>query len=111
MFKFEEGRRGSGYQKLSLWMIVGKKYGTDGWIIQYPIGSHIPVHIDPIQDSKHYRLNIVLKQAKSGGKFSGQTILNLFDRIIFFRPDIMPHSVSACSSVRYIFSIGFAIRG
>jgi hypothetical protein len=56
MFKWEIGRQGTGYRKLLL--CKGKSF--DFWIIDYPIGSYIPTHTDPIVGKKHYRINIRL---------------------------------------------------
>lgn len=103
-FCWISGRQQSGYSK----MLLSQGKNWDCWILKYPSGSEIPTHIDSVPNKRHYRFNFILKKAV-GGKFSGQTILNL-DRLIFFRPDICPHSVSKIESgTRYVLSFGFCL--
>lgn len=103
LWKWVEGRQGGTYRKKLLarfWNVF------DAYLIQYDAGYNMPIHIDYVPHGNHYRLNIVLY---GGGKFEcDQTIINLSDRVILFRPDMKPHSVS-CPKKRLVLSFGFVI--
>jgi hypothetical protein len=106
--KWDQGRQKTGYLKKTLF--ISTRFSIDGYLIKYPVGSSIPEHIDPVSDKKHYRLNIVLKQPKNSGLYQGDSFINLFNRIIFFRPDIHKHSVTECHSERLVLSFGLALK-
>lgn len=101
-----EGRQKTGYfihTFFSSW-----KFKCDMHIIKYPKGSHIPAHTDPCDDKyNHYRLNIILKRARGGGRL----ILDKFyirSRFVFFRPDVTEHEVTEVrNGTRYVLSIGW----
>lgn len=104
--KWREGRQGTGYRVLTLW----QKW-FDLHIIHYPVGAHIPLHVDPVNGSEHHRVNIVLREALRGG-------IAYFDaihvdrwcrsRIIKFRPDIVEHGVTKVrEGSRIVLSIGW----
>ena len=102
--KWVKGRLGTGYEKLLLcqlkWPIK-----FDIYIIRLKEGNRIPVHFDKVENYFHFRLNIILKKAKIGGNYIGESIYQN-NRLIYFRPDIMEHSVSEVfRGERYIFSI------
>lgn len=99
--KWEQGRQGTGYRKL---LIASNHKTWDCYLLDYPTGTHIPTHTDKISSGKHYRLNIILH---GSGKFNGKTIFSLGNRIHFFRPDIIEHSVDNIKSRRIVLSIGF----
>jgi len=102
---WEAGRQGTGYRKLVLFR--GRKWlPFDCYLIDYPVGSSIPTHTDPVEGKRHFRLNILLR---GEDKFNGDAIFKS-RRVVFFRPDIMPHSVEQVSSRRLIFSIGWAVK-
>lgn len=101
-----EGRQGTGYERLTF--IRGDFLPIDLHLLRYRPGSSIPPHTDPVDDMKHYRLNVILTKAR-GGEFSGTTIFET-SRIKFFRPDIFEHSVSEVKGgTRYVLSFGVAI--
>ena len=103
---WQQGRQGSGYEKISL-LNIQRPFAVDAYIIRYPTGSEIPLHIDPVDTGKHFRLNIVLKQATVGGDFYCEKTLINTARIKLFRPDTYRHSVSKIiKGSRYILSIG-----
>lgn len=106
---WQSGRQGTGYEKITLFML---RYplACDGYVIRYPVGSSIPPHIDPVTDKRHFRLNIILKPAQSGGEFVCEnTVLN-FKRMKLFRPDKYSHWVTQIKgSPRYVLSIGWAV--
>ena len=69
-FHWEEGRVGTGYRKLTLFR--GHRFlPFDCYLIDYPIGSSVPTHTDPIPGKRHFRLNILLMgEDVYGGKVS-----------------------------------------
>ena len=106
--KWQPGRQGTGYFKLPI--IVSKRLGFDVYVLKYPPDSWIDYHTDPVPGKKHYRLNVILKQADGGefvkmqdGKFRCQP-----GRVHFFRPDIEAHAVCLVEEgTRYVLSIGW----
>lgn len=109
--KWELGRQNTGYYKKLLLLI--ERIPLDVYLLFYPPQSYVPPHrdrVDHAPNKKHYRLNIILKDAAEGGKFFCEnTILNL-RRIKFFRSDINLHSVSPITEgTRYVLSIGFLL--
>ena len=100
--KWELGRQGTGYRKLKLF--TGKSF--DCYLIDYPPGTHIPIHVDPVPGFCHFRINLLLL---GEDKFLGETIFSC-GRVKFFRPDIMPHSVEEVSTRRVVLSIGWVRR-
>lgn len=108
--KWEEGRQGTGYLKKKIF----ENYSGilfDLYLLKFPEGCHIPKHKDEIGfGKKHYRVNIILKGAKKGGKFKiNKTILNL-PFIKVFRPDLHEHEVTRVEEgTRYLLSFGLVI--
>ena len=110
--KWKLGRQKSGYSRLTLCQLNIGKMKLDSHIIKFPEGSCIPEHIDPVDGYNHYRLNIILRKAKSGGKFYSQKqIFSFRNRVFLFRPDKYKHSVSMIEiGTRIVFSVGFALK-
>ncbi|MFC6977979.1 hypothetical protein [Microbulbifer taiwanensis] len=64
-----------------------------------------------MNSGRHYRLNIVIKRAKSGGEFLCDSPIYESARIKLFRPDIAEHAVSEVQSgTRYVLSLGWVRR-
>ena len=112
LIKWEEGRQKGGYLKFKLFQ--SKKFKFDIYILKFPVGSFVPPHTDPaVKGYKHFRLNVILKNAKEGGVFSIMSKTfnfksKFFGRINFFRPDKHVHRVSKVKiGTRYVLSIGF----
>ena len=108
-FRWQSGRQGTGYDKMLLitahWPIP-----FDSYLLRYPDGSEIPAHTDPVDDKRHYRLNVILKQSKSGGTFVCEDPIFQTNRIKLFRPDVSRHSVTRVSGgSRYVFSFGWVL--
>ncbi len=108
-FRWQRGRQGTGYDKMLLatarWPLP-----FDSYLIRYPEGSAIPAHTDPVQSGRHYRLNIILKSPKSGGKFICAAPIFATRRIKLFRPDACEHSVTpVIGGSRYVFSLGWVL--
>lgn len=110
MINWEEGRQGTGYLKKKLFENhTGILF--DLYLLKFPEGCHIPKHKDEIGfGKKHYRINIILKGAKKGGKFiCEKTILNL-PFIKIFRPDLYEHEVTKIEKGnRYTLSFGVVL--
>lgn len=105
IWKWSNGRKKTGYEKLriiSFWFF-------DCYILRFRKGSLIPKHRDPVADKKHYRLNIILKNAKAGGEFNCSNCIIDWGRIKLFRPDRYKHSVTEVTEgTRYVLSMGWA---
>ena len=107
IFRLKKCRQQSGYDKMPL-ILFSWPIRFDVYLLRFPTGSKIPAHIDPNKAGKHFRMNIVLKQAKLGGKFFCEQPIFETQRIKFFRPDLHFHSVSEIiSGTRYVLSIGW----
>lgn len=106
---WQKGRQDSGYSK----MLLGTSRFPIPWdcyILKYPTGSEVPIHQDPVDGRKHFRLNIVLREASSGGTFYCQRTIVNTRYIKLFRPDLYRHSVSrVVSGSRYVLSIGWVL--
>lgn len=100
-----EGRQSTGYYKCLLASLIPY---FDLYLLKYDTGSYIPPHKDSTEGREHFRMNIILRKTK-GGDFSckGPTILNVFNRIILFRPDLYEHQLSKVEQgTRYVLSLG-----
>ncbi|OUL56381.1 hypothetical protein [Pseudoalteromonas ulvae] len=107
LFRWQTGRQGTGYEKMLLgtakWPIK-----FDLYLLKFPEGCEVPPHTDKVQCGRHYRLNVVLKAAKSGGDFICDSSIINTRRIKLFRPDLCEHSVTKVESGnRYVFSLGW----
>lgn len=107
LFRWQRGRQNSGYEKM---LICGAIWPMkfDVYILKFPQGSEVKPHTDTVKSGKHYRLNIVLKNATKGGEFICESPLYESNRIKLFRPDISSHRVSnVIEGSRYLLSIGW----
>ena len=107
LFRWEKGRQLSGYDKM---LLLGSKWFIkfDVYLLRFKEGSEIKPHTDKVDNGKHYRLNIVLKQALEGGEFICSSPIYQSSRIKFFRPDTCEHSVTkVIRGNRYLLSIGW----
>lgn len=121
----EPGRQGTGYGKTSLSehldhpalvdvlhrlrTALGQPPAFDAWWLTYPVGSHIPEHVDPapVDGLCHLRANLVVVRGR-GGDFvaDGQRIdLDVGDLVVF-RPDVVRHAVSLVDEPRALLSLG-----
>jgi len=105
--RWQRGRQGSGYDKMLL-LTAPWPLPFDSYLIRYPEGSEIPPHTDPVQQGRHYRLNLVLKAPRSGGDFVCATPIFASRHIKLFRPDACEHSVTRVEGgSRYVWSLGW----
>lgn len=114
-FTWKPGRQHTGYEKIKVYEV----FNMDCYLLRYKEGSSIPTHTDPVPNRKHYRLNFVLKKAEKGGMASygpsNASILNTIvfsenKRVVFFRPDLIPHRVSEIrKGERLVLTFGIAI--
>ena len=107
LFRWERGRQNTGYDKM---LLCGATWPIrfDTYLLKFPTGSEVPPHTDKVQSAKHYRLNIVLKNAKQGGEFICATPIFETKRIKLFRPDDCEHQVLKVEKGnRYLLSIGW----
>lgn len=102
--RWASGRRTGGYRKLLL--ALGSFW--DVWLLHFLPGSFIAPHTDPVgPDSEHHRVNLVLLRPTSGGQYIGRSLFQIGQRLVYFRPDEMEHSVSECHGNRWVLSVGW----
>lgn len=97
--RWSDGRQGTGYRKLAL--AAGGAW--DLWLIDYPPGTEIPAHTDPVPGKRHFRANLRLR---GEDLFDGRALLRL-GPLILFRPDVTPHAVRRTTGRRWILSLGW----
>lgn len=90
LLRWERGRQKSGYDKMllccALWPVK-----FDLYLLKFPYGSEIAPHTDKVESGKHFRLNIILKNADEGGEFICHNPIFETNRIKLFRPDTCEH--------------------
>ena len=107
LFRWRYGRQETGYHKM---LLAGATWPVkfDLYLLRFPEGCELPFHTDTVESGKHYRLNVVLKQAIEGGDFICRSPIYANSRIKLFRPDICEHSVSkVVRGNRYLLSLGW----
>jgi len=106
-FRWQSGRQASGYDKMLLLTGLWPR-PFDAYLLRFPQGSEIAPHTDPVSESEHYRINIVVWRASEGGEFRCANPIFESQRIKYFRPDVSEHSVSkVVRGSRYVFSVGW----
>lgn len=110
LLEWKAGRQETGYDVLTL--IYSEFLKLDCHIIRYRVGSFIQPHTDPVDaQHKHFRLNIVLWPAKSGGNLLCERSILRLGPINLFRPDEVEHSVTKVTNgIRYLLSVGWKVR-
>lgn len=79
-------------------------------LVTYPTNHSVMKHIDPVQQGRYYKLNFVLVKPKAGGVFKcTKCIINWFNRVYLFRPDMYEHSVSKIESGKRVL-LSFALN-
>ena len=104
---WQSGRQNSGYLKMLL-LTLKWPIKFDLYLLKFPEGSKVLAHKDEVGKGKHYRINLIVKQAQEGGTFKCENPIYESSRIKFFRPDIDIHEVSEIrKGSRYLLSIGW----
>lgn len=107
--RWRQGRQRSGYEKMLLG-INPFVIPWDCYLLRYGPGAQIPPHTDPVPGKRHYRLNVVLKEATQGGVFQCDHVLFGTRRVKLFRPDVQTHQVSRIErGQRYVLSVGWVL--
>jgi hypothetical protein len=107
--RWRPGRQGTGYDKLLL-IACPFPFPFDAYLLRYPVGAEIPGHRDPVESGRHYRLNIVVREAGGGGQFICADPIFATARIKLFRPDRSEHGVTRVERrARYVLSIGWVL--
>lgn len=112
MWSWEKGRQGTGYEKLLLYQFSVMGCGFDCYLLRYETNHEIPAHTDPVAGKKHYRLNLELKQAMSGGKLLFYKKRRWVEqgKLVFFRSDLQPHKVTkVLAGNRLVLTFGAAL--
>lgn len=110
LFQWQRGRQQSGYDKM---LLAGATwpFRFDLYFLKFPTDSEIAPHKDQVKSGRHFRLNIVIKEALVGGQFNCKAPIYETRRIKLFRPDISEHSVTCIEQGnRYVFSIGWILN-
>ncbi len=107
LFRWQVGRQQTGYDKMllagGLWPLP-----FDLYLLRFNEGAEIPPHVDAVEKGEHYRLNIVIKAATTGGDFICDKPIYASSRIKYFRSDICQHAVSkVLVGQRYVLSLGW----
>jgi hypothetical protein len=106
---WQKGRQGTGYNKICL--MQSRRWLCDAYLLYYPVGSEVPLHVDEVNFGRHFRLNIMLKRAKSGGEFICVNPIVRWWRVFYFRPDASQHMVTKIEEgYRVMLSIGWVQR-
>jgi hypothetical protein len=97
--RWEPGRQGTGYSKLRLYSL----WRTDCYILHYPVGSHVPLHSDPVPGRRHWRANLILRGEDAF--WTEKPPLIDWAWLKVFRSD-EPHSVGQVARDRWVLSFG-----
>ena len=82
------------------------------YLVRYSAGHAVLPHVDMVAEGRLYKLNCILVKPRAGGEFRcEETLLNLFDRIVLFRPDLYRHRVSRIEQgTRWLLSVAWTRR-
>lgn len=109
MWKWNKGRQqGTQYKKLQLWSFKIWKFGFDAFILHYPLPTLLGWHRDPVENGRHWRMNIRLKGLASFFMQKDDKEVYVDSMIILFRPDIYPHMLRVYTPT-WKLSFGFVI--
>ena len=83
----------------------------DFHIIKIPKYGWLPWHTDPVENKRHFRLNLHFGKYRGGNFICESRIFSMLrDKLVFFRPDITPHKLSKVKEgTQYILSFGFVL--
>jgi hypothetical protein len=86
-------------------LLLAQGRSWDLYVIDYPPGTSIPTHTDPVPGRSHWRANLRLWGEDA---FDGESVFRI-GPLVVFRPDVMPHAVSTVKRRRVLISFGVAI--
>jgi hypothetical protein len=110
LFKWQGGRQvGSKYMKMPLWYFRLGRIGLDAYILKYEGNTRLPTHTDPVENGKHWRLNIVLKGKSTFIIVKNGLVKYMNKRFTLFRPDIQAHSLVVSDLGCAKLSMGFVL--
>lgn len=105
LFKWIQGRQNNTqYKKFCLLYFKFLWWGFDCYILKYKANQQLPLHKDPVEGGRHFRINIKLKGDCSF--WCPSVIWRWNERICIFRPDLFFHNLVTKTPVTKI-SIGF----
>jgi hypothetical protein len=106
LWRWLPGRQSTGYRKL----LLASGATWDAYLIDYPCGSFVPPHRDPVDGEKqHYRLNVTIYGDPKAFWAWGRGVVRRFGRFVLFRPDRDTHGVYVVAQRRLVLSIGWII--
>lgn len=81
------------------------------YLVRYDQGHRIRPHLDMVNSGRLYKLNWVVVKPREGGIFRCEkNLLNLFGRLVLFRPDLYEHEVSRIErGRRWLLSIAVSL--
>ena len=103
------GRQNSGYFKLKLFE-MSWPIGIDLYLLKFEDGVDVPVHRDKVENKKHFRFNVTLKNPDSGGYFYCEKFIFKFSRFVLFRPDTNYHGLTTVNGKLIMVSLGVALQ-
>ena len=102
-----KGQARKGYEKMLL-ATASWPVAFDMYLLRFFTGHGVPPHKDEVNEGEHHRVNIILRNAKEGGKFICKDAIYESKWINYFRPDKSEHQVTEIiKGNRYVFSIGW----
>lgn len=113
MFKFKDGRIGTGYKVLTIF--ASENFKKDLHIIKFPVGSYIPSHTDSCpRIYTHHRINLIYNPGKGGEFKADDQDMVFFDRslgpfrFVYFCASGTKHSVAKVEEkTRWVLSTGW----
>lgn len=106
---WKPGRQGGNYWKLKL---LSWEPHFDLYLLYYPHWSFIAPHRDPVPGRRHYRANLLLREARNGGRFwrHGPALFQ-WRGLVVFRPDVVEHGVERIrDGSRLVLSLGGTLK-
>lgn len=109
--KWIEGRQGSGYFKMPLW--ISERFKFDVYLIKIPEGVVVPTHTDPaVEGYTHHRINFTYRGFVNLPCYRMYVLGKQFRfwRFTYFRPDKYAHGLRKTKQEIQMLSIGWLRR-
>ena len=105
LWKWQPGRqKNTVYQKFPIWYFRIGNFGFDAYLLKYAPKTLLPYHKDPVENGKHWRLNIKLKGIAT---FICDKCIYRSRFITIFRPDLYEHMLCVYNRTCLKLSFGF----